>query len=185
LLATTELKAIMPAARDRDIALLLDPINQTLERFSIDTRPRLAAFVANFAHETGQLRYMAEIWGPTPAQKRYEPPGSLATKLGNKYAGDGSTFRGRGLLMLTGRHNYWEASESLEEPAILTSPEIVADDPYWAATTAGWYWWRHNLNALADKEDFERACDTCRAVNGGNNGLSDRQQFYERAYEVL
>ena len=121
---------------------------------------------------------------PTPAQRRYEPPGSLASKLGNEFVGDGFAFRGRGLLMLTGRFNYWEASESLGEPTLLTDPTVVTT-PEWAATTAGWFWWRHDLNAVADREDFERACETCRAVNGGQNGLSERQQFYERAYEVL
>jgi predicted chitinase len=77
-----------------------------MTEFAIDAPPRAAAFLAQLAHESGQLRFMEEIWGPTGQQLRYEPASSLATSLGNTQAGDGKRFKGRGPIQITGRANY-------------------------------------------------------------------------------
>jgi Predicted chitinase len=76
-------------------------LNTAMGRFQIIGTERVAAFIAQIGHESGQLRYVREIWGPTPAQIRYEG----RTDLGNTLTGDGFKYRGRGLIQITGRTN--------------------------------------------------------------------------------
>ena len=96
MLTAPQLSAIMPALpaarRDSFMPFLQD----ALQEFSIDPPARTAAFLAQLAHESGQLRFMEEIWGPTAAQRRYEPVTSLSATLGNTEIGDGKRFKGRG-----------------------------------------------------------------------------------------
>lgn len=87
-----------------------------------------AAYVLSTAHhETGQYKYMREIWGPTPAQKRYEG----RADLGNVQKGDGRKFMGRGFVQITGRRNYADWSKRLgvdllKEPQLAEQPAIAA-----------------------------------------------------------
>jgi putative chitinase len=123
---------------------------------------------------------MEEIWGPTPAQLRYEPPSELASKLGNTQPGDGQRFKGRGPIQITGRFNYKKYGELLgidlcANPALAAAPEV-------AFATAGLFWQSNGLNALADAQQFVAIT---RRINGGTNGLEDRQRYYERAKAVL
>ncbi|MGB6104600.1 MAG: glycoside hydrolase family 19 protein, partial [Pusillimonas sp.] len=109
--------------------------------------------------------YTREIWGPTPAQLRYEG----RADLGNIERGDGSRFRGRGLIQITGRANYRSVAnglgiDCLSEPALLEFPED-------AARSAAWWWANNGCNQIADTEDFERLT---RRINGGLNGYADR-----------
>ena len=106
MLTDEHLHAIMPALPKAKRDTFLPFLNQALDEFSIDSAPRHAAFLAQLAHESGQFRFMEEIWGPTPAQQRYEPTTKLATSLGNTKAGDGKRFKGRGPIRITGRANY-------------------------------------------------------------------------------
>ena len=71
-------------------------LNAAVNEADAGTPLRAAMFLAQLAHESGQFRYMEEIWGPTDAQRRYEPPGALASRLGNTERGDGFRFKGRG-----------------------------------------------------------------------------------------
>jgi predicted chitinase len=151
-----------------------------MEEFAIDRPPRAAAFLAQLAHESGQLRFMEEIWGPTPAQRRYEPPTRLAARLGNVQAGDGKRFKGRGPIQLTGRANYRVFGDALgldlvADPALAASKEV-------AFRIAGLYWRKRGLNALADRQDFRRIT---KLINGGFNGLVDRLRFWERAKRIF
>ena len=91
---------------------------------------------------------MEEIWGPTPAQCRYEPPTRLAAGLGNTEPGDGKRFKGRGPIQLTGRANYRVFGNALGldlvgNPALAATKEV-------AFRIAGLYWRSGGLNALAD-----------------------------------
>lgn len=77
-------------------------LNRAMERCQINTPAHQAAFLAQIGHESGQLKWVKEIWGPTPAQSCYEG----RKDLGNTEPGDGRQFFGRGLIQVTGRENY-------------------------------------------------------------------------------
>ena len=175
-----QLKQVMPNLAPAKRALYLPHLNAAMQANAIDTPLRTAAFVAQLAHESGEFRWMEEIWGPTTAQLRYEPPSDLATKLGNTQAGDGKRFKGRGPIQITGRFNYAKFGgllglDLVGNPALAATPEV-------AFATAGLYWQRNGLNELADARDF---VTITRRINGGTNGLADRQMYYERAKAVL
>ena len=147
---------------------------------SVNTLLRTAAFIAQLAHESGEFRFMEELWGPTPAQVRYEPPSDLATRLGNTQPGDGQRFKGRGPIQITGRFNYQKYGGLLgidlcANPPLAATPEV-------AFATAGLFWEKNGLNELADAEDFVAIT---KRINGGTNGLPDRQMYYARANAVL
>lgn len=143
---------------------------------------RLAMFLGQLSHESAGWRYDREIWGPTAAQKRYEG----RKDLGNVQAGDGSRFRGRGPIQITGRHNYmqftaWARKMDRDAPDFVASPEAVNTDP-WEGLVAIWYWDWRNLNTVADRGDYEAVTQR---INGGLNGYADRQARYARAALVL
>lgn len=159
------------------------PLAEACMRYAIDTPARLAMFLAQIGHESGSLRYVAELWGPTPAQARYE--GRL--DLGNGQPGDGQRFKGRGLIQITGRANYTSVRDRLRAAGIDDVPDFVErpealEAPRWAALSAGDYWSMRGINAAADAGDLERAT---RAVNGGLNGFDDRRVRWEKAKAVL
>lgn len=134
--------------------------------FGIDaTGFRLAHFMAQTGHETGGYQWLRELWGPTPAQRRYEG----RRDLGNTRPGDGRLYAGRGLIQLTGRANYARAEAATGLP-LVAQPELAAE-PANAVWTACVFWRDHRLNALADSDDTLRLT---RAINGGSNGLADR-----------
>ena len=152
-----------------------------MQRFDIDDNVRrAAAFIAQLAHESGEFRFMEEIWGPTAAQERYEPESDLAKRLGNTAAGDGKRYKGRGPIQVTGRSNYRKYGELLGVD-LVAHPELAAT-PATGFAVAGLFWQRNGLNALADQGDFK---EITRRINGGFNGLPERQKFYDRALAVL
>ncbi len=181
MLDDTQLHKIMPALPFARRQLYLPHLNAAMRASGIGTTmQRTAAFVAQLAHESGELRWMEEIWGPTPAQLRYEPPSDLAQRLGNSEPGDGKRFKGRGPIQITGRFNYAKfgkllGRDLLAEPALAAGPEL-------AFATAGLFWQANGLNELADAEDF---LTITRRINGGTNGLTDRQMYYARAKATL
>ncbi|WP_448561133.1 glycoside hydrolase family 19 protein [Trichothermofontia sp.] len=158
------------------IEALTPGVNQTFEQYQINTRLRMAHFLAQVMHESGGFRWLREIWGPTDAQRRYEG----RRDLGNTQPGDGKRFMGRGLIQLTGRANYAAFSKDLGIDFV-ANPTLVEQPPY-AVIVAGWYWDRRKLNTWADRDDLEGV--TYR-VNGGYNGLEDRRRYLNRAKAVL
>jgi len=144
--------------------------------FEINTPDRMAAFLAQVGHESGGLHWLTEIWGPTDAQLRYEG----RADLGNTEPGDGSRFKGRGLIQITGRANYQNASDALATDFI-GSPELLAEPDY-AVRSAMWFWQAHGLNELADAGQFDRIT---RIINGGQNGRAERLALWEAAKEAL
>lgn len=152
------------------------PIADAMHRYGIDTPERKAAFLAQIGHESGNLRYVREIWGPTPAQRRYEG----RRDLGNVQPGDGKRFMGRGLIQVTGRANYAQAAKALGLP-LLSSPELLEQPPH-AAASAGWYWASRKLNRYADAGDFR---GLTKAINGGYNGMDDRLRLWAMAKSAL
>ncbi len=152
------------------------PIWTACQRYGITTRLRLAAFLAQIGHESGRLHYVKEIFGPTLAQKRYE--GRL--DLGNTQPGDGKRYMGRGLIQITGRSNYDKLGQALGQDFV-AHPELL-EKPEFAVLSAAWFWDSRKLNVLADKPDF---LAITKKINGGYNGLADRQALYDRALKVL
>lgn len=145
---------------------------------------RLAMFLGQLAHESGGWRHDREIWGPTAAQQRYD----TRTDLGNTAAkdGDGYLYRGRGPIQITGKSNYgqftaWARKLSADAPDFVRNPDAVNTDP-WEGLGPIWYWDTRNLNRYADAGDFETVT---RRINGGTNGLADRQARYARAALAL
>lgn len=151
-------------------------INEAMHEFGIITPPRAAAFLAQIGHESGRLQHTREIWGPTPAQLRYEG----RADLGNTYPGDGKRFLGRGLIQITGRANYACVADALGEDFI-TYPALL-ETPKWAALSAGLFWATRGLNDLADAGEFDQIT---RRINGGQNGRPERVALYERARAII
>ena len=148
----------------------------TFGKYSINTKLRQAHFLAQMAHETGGFKWNRELWGPTKAQRGYE--GRI--DLGNTEVGDGSRFRGRSWVMVTGRYNYTQISRELGEDFLL-NPELLEQDPY-ATLAAGWYWNSRYLNKLADEDNL---LAITKRINGGTNGLEDRKQWYHKIRHIL
>jgi putative chitinase len=122
-------------------------VNQTLDKYQINTPLRIAHFLAQIMHESGGFQYVKEIWGPNDWQVDYEG----REDLGNTQPGDGKRFMGRGLIQLTGRANYKEFSKAMGVDFI-AKPELVEQPPY-AVLVAGWYWNSRDINQSADTDD--------------------------------
>lgn len=171
-LTEEQLKKIMPLLSTAKRNLYLPLLNASMEEFHIDTPLRMAAFVAQLSHESAQLRYFEEIASGEAYEGRKD--------LGNVFPGDGKKFKGRGPIQLTGRMNYRDAGKDLNleleaNPVLAAAPEV-------GFRTAGWFWKRKALNALADAGEFKAIT---KKVNGGYNGLEDRIKYYTVAKEVL
>jgi predicted chitinase len=171
-----ELRQIMPRLPGAKRAGFLPFLTAAMAEFEINTHLREAAFLAQLAHESGELKFMEEIWGPTPAQIRYEG----RADLGNTHPGDGKRFKGRGPIQLTGRANYVTFGKKLGvdlvgNPALAATKEV-------AFRIAAQFWKDKGLNPLADQSNFR---EITRRINGGFNGLADREMYYQRAKMVL
>ncbi|MDR7109179.1 glycoside hydrolase family 19 protein [Pseudomonas frederiksbergensis] len=151
-------------------------LNTAMQRFQIVGAKRVAAFIAQIGHESGQLVYVREIWGPTAAQKGYEG----RADLGNTVVGDGFKYRGRGLIQVTGRANYAACGEALGLD-LIAQPELL-EMPEHAAMSAAWFWKQNGLNDLADRDQFN---SITRRINGGLSGLKDRLEIWSWAQAVL
>lgn len=170
-----KLQAIMPKAGARAQRFLV-PLNAALGIFAIHTIPRIAQFLAQIAVESGELRYTREIWGPTSTQRRYEG----RADLGNTEPGDGERYMGRGLIQLTGRHNYTVCSAELGID-VVNNPHML-EQPLLAALSAGWYWDARRINEAADANDIVRVT---KLVNGGKTALPLRAAYFQTAMTVL
>jgi len=173
---TTQLSKIYINAKLDTIEKFIEPLNGTFDKFEISSILRRAAFLAQIGHESGELRYVKEIWGPTSAQLGYE--GRL--DLGNTEKGDGKRFMGRGLIQITGRANYDRCGKALDLD-LLDEPELL-EQPEYAAISAGWFWKMRGCNVPADMGDMVRVT---KLINGGQNGLDQRLELYSRAIAVL
>lgn len=170
-----QLLQILPSA-GRQAGVFVPALNTAMNRYGIVGTARAAAFIAQVGHESGQLRYVREIWGPTAQQAGYEG----RADLGNTVKGDGSKYRGRGLIQITGRANYAACGEALGLD-LINQPELL-EQPQHAAMSAAWFWSANGLNTLADAGDLTKIT---RRINGGINGMADRQALYDKALEVL
>jgi putative chitinase len=206
-LSEAQLSAVMPRVRT---SVWTDPLNEAMERFNVSTPDRVAAFLAQIAHESDEcrrlvenLRYSAarlcEVWPKRfPTLHSAEPyannPEKLANyvyanRLGNgdTASGDGWRFRGRGLVQLTGRSNYRATGHALG--LLLEQLPELLEEPVPSSLAAAQFWDSRGCNALADSApgdnddaDFVRITVL---INGGRNGLASRRAYWKRAQEVL
>ena len=175
-ISLSNLKKVLTSAPDARLEKFIKPLQNVAEQFSINTPERFTMFIAQIAHESGEFRYMKEIWGPTSTQLKYEG----RKDLGNTVEGDGKRFLGRGPIQITGRANYTECGKALGID-LISNPQLL-EDPFIGLQSAGWFWSTRNLNDIADKGDFTLVT---RRINGGTNGLEDRKKYYERAKVVF
>ncbi|WP_228816281.1 glycoside hydrolase family 19 protein [Nocardia transvalensis] len=173
-----QLVAIMPELPPDRAQEYLPSLNAAMREGEITTPLRQAAFLAQLAYESCELRYFEEL-GDDDYFRQYDP-GRPNTAAGNTEPGDGPRYHGRGPIQLTGRANYRAAGEALGldlegDPALAARPDI-------GFRIAQWYWTSRTLNALADAGDF---AGVTQAVNGGYHGLAAREAYYYRALEVL
>jgi len=174
---------------------VIDQIPSVIEKFKIDTPLRLAHFLSQCAHESGNFKFTTEnlnyskdglmkVFGkyfPNEVlAKQYErKPNTIANRVyanrmgnGDEASQDGSKFKGRGYIQLTGKQNYTAFDKFVEED-ILANPDLVATK--YPLLSAAWFWDSRKLNALADKgksDDDVKA--VTKMVNGASNGLDDR-----------
>ena len=147
----------------------------------INTPQRIAHFLAQASHESGGFFYSHEIWGPTPAQLRYE--GRL--DLGNVRPGDGRRYAGRGPFQLTGRANYRTVGNHIGYP-LEDQPELAAQIGVGSLVACDFWVTRFvSLNKIADRGGLSVVPAITRVINGGFNGLPDRQRRYSLAAHVL
>ena len=153
--------------------LYLAPLNAAMEEFGITTGERPAMFLAQVGHESGAFRYTSELWGPTKQQLRYDDGGSLARALGNP-PGEGFTWRGHGLIQVTGYYNHKKVAEHFKIP--ISDIAAWLTQPAGACRSAAHFWATHGCNELADSFDI---VGLTKRINGGYNGLAERTRLYQ------
>ncbi|EIC82170.1 glycoside hydrolase family 19 protein [Serratia sp. M24T3] len=198
------------ASLSADLAARWYPhVVSTMAEFDISTPARQAAFIAQVGTESGGFKTLSEsfnysiaglaIFGNrlTASQReqlgRRNGEGSLpverqraianlvyAGRYGNKAAGDGYKFRGRGLKQITFLDNYLACGRALHID-LISNPDLLLQDEY-AARSAGWFWKANSCNNFADSGDI---VGLTKRINGGDNGLADRQARYAVAKKVL
>lgn len=187
-LTSRHLKTIFPSLSAAKADVYAPFLRAAMVEGRITTRPRAVAFLAELGHESNELKNLREIWGPTPAQRRYD----VRTDLGNtpERDGDGEKYKGRGGLQRTGRDNYLRAQEELGLP-LVDHPELL-EKPEHAFRSDTLFWNDKKLNQLADKltlkadgKDLAQFDRITKIINGGYNGRVDRQVRYLEIRDAL
>lgn len=187
------LQTLLPKCTKSAAKTYTEPLNMTMEKYYINTPTRVAMFLAQLAHESGNFKWYKELWGPTERQVRYErnfayawPPtptdqiNRVAFSLGNYAKGDGERFMGRGAIQTTGRTNYLIVSRELRYDFV-GNPEKL-ELPVAGTMSSGFYWYRTGLNALADKNDFK---NVTKRINPGMLHYDKRLLLYQSLSKIL
>lgn len=198
------LKEICPKTKSTVLEKYVEPLNEVGEHFGLFENPkRMAAFLAQVAHESGGFNFVKEglnysAAGLNKTFKKYFPtvesanayarnPAKIANKVyanrmgnGPESSGDGYKFCGRGLIQLTGKDNYTRFAKAIGK----SIDEAVAylETAEGAVASAGWFWDANKLSVYADKGDF---VGLTRRINGGTIGLEDRKHHYDIALKAL
>lgn len=173
-----QFKKCLPFATQTNIDKFFIPLVNAMEKYSINTPRRQAAFLAQIAHESGSLKYVEEIASGEAYEGRAD--------LGNIQPGDGVKYKGRGILQITGRFNYKALSEELKFDFI-KEPEKL-ELPGAASMSAAWFWDAKGLNRLADIDAFEKISARINGVNkttGKPNGMEDRLRHWDICRKAL
>jgi len=181
----------------------LDPLNATFDKYEINTPKRQAAFIGQCQHESNNFKTLEEnlhysaaalmrVWPSRfpdmdTAEKYENNSEKIANKvyggradLGNTQDGDGWKFHGRGIIQLTGRSNYTVCGDAINRP-LTDTPELLLQ-PENAVMSAGWFWNKKGLNALADAEDYTTMT---KRINGGTLGIDHRISAIHKAMDIL
>ena len=179
----------------------VDPINNVIEKFDINTPERISMFLAQIGHESGGLTKLHENLNYKPARllqifpkyfkdvdpEDYSTPEAIANRVyasrmgnGDEDSGDGYRFRGRGAVQLTGRSNYTACGKDLEVD-LIENPDYL-ETPEGAIRSAAWFWDQHDLNDYADNGDVTTVT---KKINGGTIGLDERKELYEEALTIF
>lgn len=179
----------------------LEPLNETFEKYEINTPKRQACFIGQCMHESGGFKFLREnlnysakglvaTWPSRFPNEEYaeeyaRKPERIANKvylgrMGNTEEGDGAKYIGRGLIQLTGKDNYKAVTEALGVD-FLATPQLL-EEPRYAALSAGWFWNKKGLNALADAGDVETMT---KRINGGSIGIADRKAKIDMVSKYL
>lgn len=164
------IRKVMPFSTGR-ADLFVEPLNQAMIEFSINTNSRQSAFIAQVAEESGELRHLLELADGSAYEGRLD--------LGNTHPGDGPLYKGRGLLQITGRANYLACGTGIGLDLIGTPSLLETPGP--AARAAGWWWARHGLNTLADLDHFGAITAS---INGSLKTIDQRIPYWLRARRV-
>lgn len=162
-----QLRRIMPYSAGQ-AETFLQPLCDAMQQFSISTAQRQSSFLAQVAHESGELRFVREIASGEGYEGRAD--------LGNVEPGDGPRFKGRGLIQITGRSNYGACGRALNLN-LLETPSLL-EVPAAASRSAAWFWQSRGLNDLADADRFG---ETTKRINGGYTAIDARIAYWLRA----
>ena len=207
LMTIDQLDMAVPKARYEDLVMYIDPMNEGMEKFEINTPNRIAAFIAQVAHESGDFHDTVEnlnsswqalrrTWPsrfPTDdlAKQYNRQPERIANVAyagrygnGDEASGDGWKYRGRGLIQITFHDNYAAYAGAVADPTILTAPDQVAQ-PQHAVLSACWFWHSKGLNSLADAGTKASFNQISFKINGGWNGKDDRLENWAEARSVM
>lgn len=170
----------------RSVKKGLESLSKDHELLQLQVLPH---YLCQIMHESGSFKWDREIWGPTPAQKRYEG----RKDLGNTQKGDGKKFMGHTGIQITGRTNttkFWKwcvrTFPNLKVPNFVEHPELMNMDP-WEGLGPIWYWMEGNpkgkpLTPYALQNNITMIT---KLINGGKNGLEDRIDYYGRCALIL
>lgn len=187
----------------KDIADKFIPfINKYSEQFGITTKLRMAHFLAQVCHESGEFRHTEEnlnysaerllsvfpkYFNAKRAAQYAHKPFAIGSRIyanrmgnGDEVTQEGYKYRGRGLIQITGKNNY-ESYNKVCDYDVLFNPDILAQ-PEEAVRSAMWFWKSRGLNELADSDNLNAIT---KRINGGFNGLSQRKLYYLRIKVAL
>lgn len=152
---------------------LLD-LNNCLQRFAINSKPRMTHFLSQVAHESGGLMYTKELASGAAYEGRQD--------LGNCKPGDGCLFRGCGFIQVTGRYWHTEFSKYIGDPKIISLGTAYTSEKY-PASISGFWWMRNKMNGLCDRNPTIE--EVTRRVNGGLAGIDSRKHYYALACKFI
>ena len=198
----TEALLVILAPQNKNVRQWVEPLNRILPKYEITTPKRIAAFLAQVAHESGgftalieNLNYSADALRRTwpkrfdvkTAQLYARKPEKIANRVysnrmgnGDEASGDGWRYRGRGLIQTTGKENYTKLAQYIGKD--LATTVIYCETLDGAVESACFYWKTNDLNDLADQGDF---VSITKRINGGTIGLTDRLEKYKKVLGAL
>jgi len=198
------LKKLCPSTKEDTLKLYVDPLNKVSDQIQLTGhKNRVAAFLAQVSFESDYFTSVEEnlnysALGLTKTFKKYFPtlakatpyaknPAKIANKVyanrmgnGKPASGDGWTYRGRGLIQITGKDNYEKFAASLNKS--LPDTIVFMQTPQGATECSGWFWSANKLNTYVDANDFGALT---KHINGGDNGSADREKQYAIALKAL